>query len=285
MANILVTGANGQLGKEFALCQSSKHDFFFTSSLELDIADKKALDDFVQKNDIFAIINCAAYTDIVTAEKENALADRVNYLGVKNLAQICAQKDIRLVHFSCERVFGAEHFLPIDEDSACEPDTYYGVSKLKGERIIAFHKPKNCLIIRSAWLYSVSGDNFVTSTIKLAKEKASIEVPYDQIGTPTSARDLAKFVVYLLDNDLVKCEKPCVYHYTNEGVASWYDFANEIISFLELPCEVIGVRSKRKTKLSPAYFSVLSTERLKKDFNVRLQYWNKSLRACLREIA
>lgn len=283
--NILVTGANGQLGKELQFVAKENENFIFCSRQDLDITNTKDLERILIENDIKTIINCAAITDIQECELEKSNADRVNYLAVKSMGELCKKHSIGLVHLSTDYVFSGESFVPFLEKSVTEPKTRYGVSKLKGEKTILFSSIENCLVVRTSWLYSALGENFVTKILKNAKENKSIKAMYDQIGTPTNARDLAEFLVDIVTTNKLNNKKPLIYHYTNEGLTSCYDLAVEIVQMASLPCFVEAILSKDSTqKPKKPHFSVLATELIKNDFKITLPYWKKSLEKCIKEL-
>jgi len=292
MPNVLVTGANGQVGnaiKELVSKQENNlkdFNFFFASRDEIDITDKNTIEHFVTKNSIDTIINCAAYTHVDRAEEESEKAFKVNVEAVKNLAEIAKEKDIWLIHISSDYVFDGKHHSPIKEEASTSPQSVYAVSKLKGEEAIKTISPSHALIIRTSWVYSTTGSNFVHTMRRLGKERKSLKVVSDQIGSPTNASDIAKL---LLDIVLLGKEKTpasvSVYHYSNEGSCSWYDFAQAIFELSNITCKVepIPTQEYPTPAKRPAY-SVLDKTKIKKQFQVEIPYWRNSLKECISEI-
>lgn len=281
MHRVLITGANGQLGSEIRELSSSYDDtFFFADKSTLDITGKDAVQSFVYENNIDAIVNCAAYTAVDRAESEPELADKINRLAVKNLAQIAKEKGATLVHISTDYVFDGKNYRPYLEDDATNPNGVYGISKLGGEDEMVAINPKNSIIIRTSWVYSSYGQNFVKTIVRLAKERDSLGVVYDQIGTPTYAADLAKVILDILpkiQNDSVK-----IYNYSNEGVLSWYDFAKEIVKMSKLGCAISPLESvEYPTPAKRPHYSLLNKAKIKKDFGIEIPYWKDSLSECL----
>ncbi len=281
MPNILVTGAKGQLGSEIrALSAKSESTFFFTDSDVLDITDKKAVESFVVTNQIEVVINCAAYTAVDKAEEDETNADKVNHLAVKYLAEISKDRNIKLIHVSTDYVFDGKNYKPYVEDDSVNPQSVYGVTKLAGEEAIKEISPKSSIIIRTSWVYSSFGANFVKTMLKLGKSKERLTVINDQVGTPTYARDLASAILEIipqLDND-----KPEIYHYSNEGVLSWYDFAKEIMKMAKLDCVIEPIATKDyPTPATRPHFSLLNKAKIKEKFDVEVPFWKDSLHECL----
>lgn len=287
MFNILVTGSKGQLGSEIqelvnggATSVAQKSTFFFTDREALDITDINAVRTFVETNAINAVINCAAYTAVDKAETDTLNADNINHLAVKHLAQITKEKNLRLIHISTDYVFDGTNFKPYTEDDATNPKSVYGHSKLNGENAIKAINPQNALIIRTSWVYSSFGANFVKTMLRLGKEKESLGVIYDQVGTPTYARDLAKAILEILPK--MQNEKLEIYNYSNEGVLSWYDFAKEIMRMAKLPCHINPIETKEyPTPAQRPHYSLLNKSKIKKEFNLSIPYWKDSLDECL----
>lgn len=280
---ILVTGSNGQLGSELkALSKNYNYHLFFSTKESLDITDFKALKQFILDNQINAIINCAAYTDVDRAENNDQLklADILNHLAVGNLAQLSKELNITLVHISTDYVFNGESFKPYLESDSTRPKTIYGQTKLNGEKALININPNNSIIIRTSWVYSSYGNNFVKTMLRLGKDKDSLGVIYDQVGTPTYARDLAKVILDILPkliNDKVE-----IYHYSNEGVVSWYDFAKVIMETADLDCKVNPIETfQYPTPAKRPHYSVLNKSKIKSAFNIDIPYWKDSLNDCL----
>ncbi|OIP54175.1 MAG: dTDP-4-dehydrorhamnose reductase, partial [Helicobacteraceae bacterium CG2_30_36_10] len=220
MLNVLVTGSNGQLGSEIQeLSCDYKYNFYFTDRTTLDISNPHAITEFVNSNSINTIINCAAYTAVDKAETDIENADKINHLSVKYIAEIAKEKNINLIHISTDYVFDGTNYKPYNEDDKTNPNGVYGKTKLDGEKAMQEINPANSIIIRTSWVYSSYGNNFVKTMLRLGKEKEQLGVIFDQVGTPTYARDLAKAILEIMpkiSNDKVK-----IYNYSNEGVLSW----------------------------------------------------------------
>ena len=284
MANILVTGSNGQLGSELReLSLEYKYNFYFTDSSVLDITDFIKVKEFIETNKIDVIVNCAAYTAVDKAEEDEINADRVNHLAVKNLATIAKNKRIKLIHISTDYLFDGENFKPYVEDDSTNPTGVYGKTKLNGENAMREINPKNSIIIRTSWVYSSFGANFVKTMLRLGKVRDSLGVIFDQVGTPTYARDLAKTILDILPhitNDRVE-----VYNYSNEGVLSWYDFAKEIMKMAKIECQINPIETKAyPTPAKRPHYSLLNKAKIKKEFNLTIPYWKDSLDECLRKL-
>lgn len=284
MFNILVTGANGQLGMEIQeLSKEYKYNFFFSCRDILDITNQDKIEEFVIKNSINVVINCAAYTAVDNAQNDEINANLTNHKGVLFLANICKKKSIQLIHISTDYVFSGQNFKPYHEEDKTEPLSVYGKSKLDGENAICEARLKNSIIIRTSWLYSSFGSNFVKTILRLSHEKESLNVVFDQIGSPTYAKDLARSILEILPN--IKNDKIQIYHYSNEGVLSWYDFAKEIVKMAKLPCKINPITSKYFATIAPRpHFSVLDKSKIKDDFKITIPYWKDSLDECLNKM-
>ncbi|MGQ9843955.1 MAG: dTDP-4-dehydrorhamnose reductase [Spirochaetota bacterium] len=277
--NILVTGSQGQLGSEIknlAKTSTQNNNYIFTDIDELDISKNDAVNDFVAVHKVECIVNCAAYTAVDRAETDTNHAYLVNQHAVKNLVSAVKKYGIKLIHISTDFVFDGSKTTPYTEEDIPNPLSIYGKSKLAGEQEI-LTQTVDALIIRISWLYSVYGNNFVKTIIRHAKEKGVLNVVYDQVGTPTYARDVAKAIVHILT-------MPCnivgqrLYHYSNEGVASWYDFAQAIVEFCSIPCTINPILSNDyKTPAKRPHYSVLDKTKIKKDFDLAIPYWRNSL--------
>jgi len=285
MNNILVTGANGQLGQEIKSL-SSNYDgfsFFFTDKEDLDITQLSAIDSFVMANSISILINCAAYTAVDQAEDDIKVADLINHQASRNLGLIVKKHNLKLIHVSTDYVFDGESFLPYGVDSATNPKSIYGKTKLEGEQSLIDLELSNTIIIRTAWVYSSFGSNFVKTMLRLGTERDQLGIIYDQIGSPTYAYDLAKTILDILP----KLETTTVemYHYTNEGVCSWYDFAKAIFEIKSIDCKVSAIPSSAyPTKATRPHYSVLNKEKIKTEFDIEIPYWRDSLKACLEKL-
>lgn len=280
IAKILVTGAKGQLGRELQSIVGS--GWCFTDVDELDICSKEAVEAYVTSNHIDTIVNCAAYTNVDRAEDEPQEAERINRDAVALLADVARRHNIRLIHISTDYVFGGTHYnTPISEDAEPKPLGVYGTTKLMGERAVAGSGCRH-VIIRTAWLYSPYGKNFVSTILRLATERDTIRVVSDQIGSPTYAHDLA-LVIRDISEGRIAAEG--LYHYTNEGVVSWYEFACAIVNIAGLECKVeacttaeYGAKAPR-----PAY-SVLSKAKISSVLDDEIPQWRVSLERCIKRI-
>ena len=280
-ARVLVTGANGQLGQE--LRRIATDEWLFTDIEELDICSKEAVHEFVKGSNIATIVNCAAYTNVDKAEDEPDAAHRVNYEAVAILAAVAKECDIRLIHISTDYLFGEGDYLaPIKENVEPAPLSVYGKTKLMGERAI---ETSGCryVILRTAWLYSPYGKNFVRTIMHIAQEREQIRVVDDQIGSPTYAHDLAVVIRDICEGSVEVVDG--IYNFTNEGEISWYDFARAIVDIAESNCEVIpcttaeyGAKAPR-----PAY-SVLDKQKIKSALGRDIPQWRVSLEECIKRM-
>lgn len=286
MHNVLVTGTNGQLGSEIKKISASffnVFNFFYTDKEDLDITKIEAIDFFVKEFKIDSIINCAAYTAVDTAEDTTELADLINHKGVKNLGEIAKLYQLKLVHISTDYVFNGKACIPYNVNELTDPQSVYGTTKLAGEKVLQDLNLTNTIIIRTAWVYSEFGANFVKTMLRLGSERTQLNVIYDQIGSPTYALDLAQTILKILPK--IVNSKVEVYHYTNEGVCSWYDFAKAIFEITQIECKVAAIpTSAYPTKAKRPHFSVLDKEKIKNEFNVEIPYWRDSLKQCLKRI-
>jgi len=281
MSNILVTGAKGQLGSELREI-SSKHlnyNFSFTDVEELDITDHHSVKTYVIENSIQIIINCAAYTAVDKAENELELNNAINHLAVANFAAISKEKSIQLIQISTDYVFDGNNNKPYLETDQTSPQSIYGKTKLAGENSVQTINPKNSIIIRTSWVYSSYGNNFVKTMLKLGKEKKELGVIFDQVGTPTYAGDLAKTILEILPK--IKNNDVEIFHYTNEGVCSWYDFAQAIFEISKNSIKINPIEtSQYPTTAKRPFYSVLNKTKIKSMFNIEIPYWKNSLIKC-----
>ncbi len=291
---ILVTGANGQLGMSLRRLLS---EAVFTDVEELDITDAAAVKAMVAQNRIDTIINCAAYTNVDAAEDNEPLAERLNAQAVENLALAMKEVGGRLIHISTDYVFGGEpHNTPCREDLPACPTGAYGRTKLHGEEAI-LRSGVRYLIIRTSWLYSEFGKNFVKTMLRLTSEKPSLKVVFDQVGTPTYAGDLADAIVKILETPHPGLDpaphpgldpgSPCVFHFSNEGVCSWYDFAKAIAEYSgHTACDIQPCHSDEfPSKVVRPSYSVLDKTRIKETFGLSIPYWTDSLKKCVRNLS
>jgi dTDP-4-dehydrorhamnose reductase len=278
MNNILVTGSEGQLGSELRAIafRFTQYNLFFTNRLTLDITDYNAVKVFTETNKINAIINCAAYTSVDSAESQSKLADAVNHLAVANLSKIAKQNNIKFIHISTDYVFDGNSQRPYNETDTPNPQSIYGQTKLDGELAMQKINPANSIIIRTSWLYSRHGNNFVKTMLKLAETKSEISVISDQIGSPTSAVDLAAAIFIILPK--IKNNSVEVFHYSNAGLCSWYDFALEIFRIKNIKTLVNAVKTSEFPMLvkRPTY-SVLDKSKIKTRFDLEITSWKASL--------
>ena len=281
--NILVTGANGQLGNEMRrITAGSRDHYIFTDVAELDITDASAVSDMVKGNDVEVIVNCAAYTNVDKAEDDEATADLLNNLAVRNLAEAAAAADALLIHVSTDYVFSGNGCIPYTEDSPVEPLGAYGRTKLAGEKSLA---AAGCryMIFRTAWLYSQFGKNFVKTMRKLTAEKDTLNVVFDQVGTPTYAGDLAALIFKVISERMTG--RQGIYHFSDEGVCSWYDFAVEICSLSGNVCDIRPCHSDEfPSRVKRPHFSVLDKTLVKNTFGISIPYWKDSLKKCIDEL-
>ena len=282
---ILVTGANGQLGMTFqALApEHPEHEFFFYTSKELDITNPDSMASAFQNCNPEVVINCAAYTAVDKAEDEPEKAFAVNEDGVRNLVEACRLNGTALIHISTDYVFDGTNSHPYKESDSVSPIGIYGKTKRAGE-LIVINSKIDALVIRTSWLYSSFGKNFVKTMLSLAKDKNSINVISDQIGTPTYAKNLAKTCLdILLTSDSERMSKKGkIYHYSNKGIISWYDFAVVIMELAELNCKIKPILTKDYSTLAKRpHYSVLSKEKIKSDFNIDIPHWKESLKECI----
>jgi dTDP-4-dehydrorhamnose reductase len=284
MINILVTGSKGQLGSELREISSKyQYKFFFTDRESLDISDTYSISKFIEFHSINTIINCAAYTAVDRAEDDELNADKINHLAVKNLAQIAKDKNLQLIHVSTDYVFNGENFKPYTEDDITNPNSIYGKSKLDGENAMCEINPNNSIIIRTSWVYSSFGSNFVKTMLRLGKERDSLGVIFDQVGTPTYARDLAKVILDIIPK--IQNSKLTIYNYSNEGVISWYDFSKEIMKMAKIDCQINPIEtSQYPTPAKRPYYSLLNKSKIKEKFNLVIPYWKDSLDKCLKKM-
>ncbi len=284
--NILITGANGQLGNAMRLAsRHSKDNYIFTDVAELDITDAEAVARMVRDNDVDVVVNCAAYTNVDRAEDDADFAELLNATAARNLADAVKANDGTLIHISTDYVFGGNTGnTPRGENEPANPTGVYGVTKLHGEQQIAESGVK-ALIIRTAWLYSEVGKNFVKTMLNLTATRPELKVVFDQAGTPTYAQDLADAIFDIIENRKMEGNEG-VYHYTNEGVCSWYDFTKMIAEMAgNTGCDIQPCHSDEfPSKVIRPSYSVLDKTKFKETFGLRIPYWTDSLRKCLKNL-
>ena len=283
--NVLVTGANGQLGREIqARAQNAESifHFIFTDSDKLDITDAGQVSDFVNQQTIRYIINCAAYTAVDKAETDIDMAYKINHIGAENLAKASAENDCRLIHISTDYVFDGKSLVPYTESMPVNPLSVYGKSKLKGEEAIQ-ENDAQAIIIRTSWLYSEFGANFVKTMIRLMNERNELNIIADQRGTPTYAADLAEMILHILDETEKNEWKPGIYHFSNRGETTWFGFAQKIKEFADIRnCRLNPIKAAEYESIveRPAY-SVMDKSKTESAFHVVIPEWEDGLRRCL----
>lgn len=281
--NILVTGCNGQLGNEIQLLEkgNGKHVFFNTDVNELDITDENAINAFVDANNIDGIINCAAYTAVDKAESNEARCHTLNATAPGYLAAAMGKRGGWMVQVSTDYVFDGTKHTPYSETDPTCPDSVYGRTKLEGEQLVRQHCER-AMIVRTAWLYSIFGNNFVKTMIRLGKEKTELGVIFDQIGTPTYARDLAVAIMTAVEKGII----PGIYHFSNEGVTSWYDFTKAIHRIAGISgCHVRPIHTEEyPTPARRPHYSVLDKTKIKATYNIEVPYWEESLAECISKL-
>jgi dTDP-4-dehydrorhamnose reductase len=285
--NILVTGAKGQLGNEIQSLADQYKSFSFTyiDIDEVDLSSEQAIRNYFKDKQFQVVINCAAYTAVDLAEDNKDLSFKVNSESARILAEIAKEKKIRMIHISTDYVFDGESNQPIDENAKPSPLSVYGHSKLEGEKHVLSILP-DAYVIRTAWVYSTFGKNFVKTISALAKQRSELSVVADQIGSPTYANDLAGAILVIIDSIFnKKTDHPGIYHYSNEGVISWYDFAYFIIQYYKLPCQLKAIRTEEyKTKAARPKFSLLDKKKIKTTFGITPPHWHESLMKCLERL-
>lgn len=283
--NILITGSNGQLGSQLKktskLFRSNKYTF--VNEYEVNITNQTSIEKIIKSDDIDCIINCASYTNVDQAENDADNAMNVNGYGTKCLASAAANTNTYLVHYSTDYVFDGNNNKPYTEDDTPNPVTIYGKSKLEGEKEFFANGSKG-LIIRTSWLYSQFGKNFVKTILEKGKEKTTLKVVFDQVGSPTNASDLAYATLKILQKAIKSSKKIEIYNYSNEGVASWYDIAIAITNIRKLPCKTEPVSSEEfPTVAHRPHYSLLDKSKIKNDFGITIPHWRSSLKECLKK--
>lgn len=282
MKNILVTGGKGQLSSCIKVASENLKDynFIYVDLDQLDITNELEVITFINNNNLHYCINCAAYTAVDKAESDKETARRVNELGVKNLAKACKENDLVLIHISTDFVFDGKQTKLYKEEDRAEPLSVYGLTKLEGESIAA--SLNKHFIIRTSWLYSEYGNNFLKTMLRLGEEKKLLHVVCDQVGTPTYAGDLAEVILKIITNE---SDKYGIYHFSNEGVASWYDFAKEIFEVSKTDIKVLPIKADNyPTPAKRPAFSVMDKTKIKNAFEIEIPYWRDSIKKCLTKI-
>jgi len=297
MMRILVTGKNGQLGRSIHKVANSKvktnnslssNNFVFVGREELDLSNKNNINSYFGNNDKFdIIINCASYTAVDKAEEEPGLANQINHLAVKQLAEVAKMQQAKLIHISTDYVFDGESDIPYVETDEANPINVYGKTKLAGEKAIQEIMTTDAIIIRTSWVYSEYGKNFVKTMLRLGKERGELNVVDDQIGSPTYATDLANAILDIVQN--VKLKEPSqttqIYHYSNEGEISWYEFAEEIFKIAKIDCKANPITTQQyPTPAKRPRNTLMNKENIRKVFNIKYNSWKNSLLACTKII-
>lgn len=287
---LLVTGAGGQLGRCF---QNLKHAFpnwmfLFAGSDQLDVTDRRAVFDFFSKNQPTWCLDGAAYTAVDKAETEPERARQVNYSGAKNIAEACARHGIPMVHFSTDYVYHGRQNTPLREDAAVHPKSVYARTKLAGDRAVLRYHPQLGMVIRTSWLYAPHGHNFARTMLRLGAERPELNVVFDQVGTPTYAPFLAEAVLHIIglveNGDVPRTALAGIWHYSNEGVCSWYDFAQAIVDLAGLPARVNAIETKDYPLPAPRPpFSVLNKVKIKSAFGLEIPNWRRGVERFLLE--
>lgn len=286
---ILTTGATGQLGQSIHAIAANylQYDMVFASREQLDLSNAQSIAIYFKKNKFDVIINCAAYTAVDKAESEPDLADAINHLAVQQLAEIAVQQQAKLIHISTDYVFNGQQYKPYVETDAVDPQGVYGSTKLAGEQAVQNMMADNALIIRTSWVYSEYGNNFVKTMLKLGGERDVLTVIYDQIGTPTYAHDLAEGIMHIVGSKLFNQAnfKSQLIHYSNEGVCSWYDFAKAIFESSNTQCKLSPIETKDyPTPAKRPAYSLLNKAKIKDAFDLSIPYWKDSLTTCLQNL-
>jgi len=286
---ILVTGSTGQLGQSIKAVVAEHlgdtgYEFVFSHREQLDLSNTTSITNFFEHNTFDIIINCAAHTAVDKAESEPELANQINHLAVHQLAEIAQHHHAKLIHISTDYVFNGQQYRPYIETDHVEPQGVYGLTKLKGEKTIQNIMANNAIIIRTSWVYSEYGNNFVKTMLRLGKECDSLNVIFDQVGTPTYAQDLAKAIMSIVQSPVFKQAQfqTNIVHFSNEGVASWYDLAKTIFELTDSQCQVTPIETKDYPTLATRpHYSVLNKAKIKDSFNLTIPYWKHSLKQCL----
>ncbi len=279
MFKIIVTGANGQLGQEIKQLSAtlSNADFVFTDIDTLDLSNIDLVNEFISDVRPDILINCAAYTAVDKAETETDAASLVNTKVPQQLGELANQKGFKLIHISTDYVFSGESFRPLNEEHQTDPKTIYGKTKLEGEKFVT--SLTDAVIIRTSWLYSVFGNNFVKTMIRLGTEREELGIVADQIGTPTNAMDLARAIIEIISKyKNNKTWLPGIYHFSNEGVCSWYDFALQIMELAKISCLVKPIKTEDYPAPAPRpFYSVLDKSKIKNTYNITIPHWKETL--------
>ena len=290
---ILVTGKNGQLGRSIQKVvntetkidnNQSPNNFIFVGREELDLSSESSISNYFGNNKFDIIINCAAYTQVDKAEQEAELANHINHLAVKQLASIASNQQARLIHISTDYVFDGESNKPYLETDTPNPINVYGRTKLAGEKALQTIMPMNALIIRTSWLYSEYGNNFVSTMLRLGREQDELRVVNDQMGSPTYGTDLADAILEIIRHNKFRDEGQTtqIYNYSNEGEISWHRFAKEIFKIEKIDCEVNSIATQQyPTPAKRPENTLMNKDKIVKVFNIKISNWKSSLNTCM----
>ena len=286
---ILVTGSTGQLGQSIKAIAADypDYDFVFANRKQLDLSNKANITNFFEHQTFDVIINCAAYTAVDKAESEPELANQINHLAVQKLAKMAKQQNVKLIHISTDYVYNGEQYRPYLETDEAAPHGVYGQTKLRGEQAIQNTLKNNAIIIRTSWVYSEYGNNFVKTMLKLRQERDSLNVIFDQVGTPTYAKDLARNIMTIVQSQEFQQEDftTSVVNFSNEGVCSWYDFAKAIFELTNIQCHVNAIETKDYTASAKRpHYSVLNKTKIRQTYHLDIPYWKDSLKECIRAL-
>jgi len=285
MINILITGGDGQLGSaiQYASKEFSEFNLTFTDVADFDITNSNSVNDYLARGGFNYLVNCAAYTAVDKAEEDKDVAYLINAQGPENLAKACEKHNCSLIHISTDYVFDGTSHIPYTEPMETKPPSVYGQSKLAGEKAI-LENSNSAIILRTSWLYSEFGNNFLKTMLKYGAERNELRVIFDQIGTPTYAGDLALTILKIIEAEK-KLGQTEIYHFSNEGVISWYDFAKEIMDFAKINCAIVPIESHEYPLPAPRpNYSVLNKAKIKAAFDLNIPYWKDSLKLCLERL-
>ena len=286
LQTILVTGSTGQLGQSIQSIATdySDYEFVFANRQQLDLSNETSITGFFEHQTFDIIINCAAHTSVDKAESESELANQVNHLAVQQLADIAKQQHAKLIHLSTDYVFSGKQDRPYLETDKVAPHGVYGKTKLQGDQAIQQTLKTNAIIIRTSWLYSEYGNNFVKTMLKLGQERDNLNVIFDQVGTPTYAKDLAQAVMCIIQSEAFNQIdfKTNIFHFSNEGICSWYDFAKTIFELTNMECQVSPIETKDyPTPATRPHYSVLNKAKIKQTYHLTIPHWKDSTKKCL----
>ena len=285
--NILVTGKNGQLGRSIQKIVSNEkqaNEFVFVGRNELNFSQNDNLEKYFKENNFDVVINCAAYTAVDKAEEQQESANQINHLAVEKLATIAQKKNIKLIHISTDYVFDGESPHPYIETDKVNPINIYGETKLAGEKALQTIMPTNAIIIRASWVYSEYSNNFVDTMLRLGEDRDKLNVVNDQVGSPTYATDLANAILKIIDSTGYQTKSPAteIYHYSNKGKASWYEFAKEIFDLADIHCAVKPIATKQyPTPAKRPKNTLMNKAKITETFGVAIPNWKESLDTCI----